>query len=202
MAPVAEDDGGKKRRGHYWTGHRHSALMEDAEAVAEAARRTVGKLGARKIATTEAPIVFDPDVARSIVGSFAGCILGGSLFRRASYLLEREGTEAAAPSVDIVDDPLIPRALRENLSYATARTAFASEPRGGARCAEDVPLLTLQRAQDGPRVDGIRAARGGASIGASTTNFIPKAGTLTPESIIASTERGLYVTELMGFGFP
>ncbi len=92
VAPVAEDDGGKKRRGHYWTGHRHFALMEDAEAVGkEAARRTVGKLGARKIATTEAPIVFDPDVARSIVGSFAGCILGGSLFRRASYLLEREG---------------------------------------------------------------------------------------------------------------
>ncbi len=45
------------------------------------------------------------------------------------------------------------------------------------------------------------ASRGGGSIGASTTNFILKAGTLTPEAIISSTERGLYVTELMGFGF-
>ncbi len=200
VAPVAEDDGGKKRRGHYWTGHRHLALMEDAESVGkEAARRTIGKLGARKIATTEAPIVFDPDVARSIVGSFAGCILGGSLFRRASYLLDREGTEVAAPSIDIVDDPLIPKApgsrpydgegLRSRVNRVVEKGVLKTF------------LFDSYSARKMGRESTASASRGGGSIGASTTNFILQAGSLTPDAIIASTERGLYVTELMGFGF-
>jgi PmbA protein len=200
VAPVAEDEGGKKRRGHYWTGHRHLAQMEDAESVGkEAARRTVGKLGARKIATTEAPVVFDPDVARSIVGSFAGCILGGSLFRRSSYLLEREGTEVAAPSVDIVDDPLIPRApgsrpydgegLRSRVNHVVEKGVLKTF------------LFDSYSARKMGRQSTASASRGGGSIGASTTNFILQKGSLSPEAIIASTERGLYVTELMGFGF-
>ena len=57
VAPVAEDDGGKKRRGHYWTGARHAAALEDPESVGrEAARRTLAKLGAKKIPTTEAAV--------------------------------------------------------------------------------------------------------------------------------------------------
>ena len=43
------------------------------------------------------------------MGSLAGCIAGGALWRQASYLLEREGTQVASPLVTIVDDPLIPR---------------------------------------------------------------------------------------------
>jgi PmbA protein len=200
VAPVAEDEGGKKRRGHYWTGHRHLGLMEDAEAVGkEAARRTVGKLGARKIATTEAPIVFDPDVARSIVGSFAGCILGGSLFRRASYLLEREGTEVAAPTIDIVDDPLIPKAPGSRpYDGEGLRSRVNPVVEGGVL---KTFLFDSYSARKMGRESTASASRGGGSIGASTTNFILKAGTIAPEAIIASTERGLYVTELMGFGF-
>jgi PmbA protein len=200
VAPVTEDEGGKKRRGHYWTAHRHASQMEDPVAVGrEAARRTVAKLGPRKVATCEAPIVFDPDVSRSILGSFAGCIVGGALFRKSSYLLEREGSEVAAPTISIVDDPLIPR--------APGSRPYDGE---GLRSRKNVVveagvlksfLFDSYSARKLGRVSTGSAVRSGGSIGASTSNFMLQAGDQSPEAILASTERGLYVTDLMGFGF-
>jgi PmbA protein len=173
VAPVAEDEGGKKRRGHYWTGARHAALLEDPESVGrEAARRTLDKLGAKKIATTEAPVVFDPDVARGLVGSFAGCIVGGSIWRKASYLMERDGEGLASRRNQVVEAGVLKTFLCD---WYSARKL-------GRRSTAS-------------------AGRSGGSVGPTTTNFILAAGTTPPEAIVASTARGLYVTELMGFGF-
>ncbi len=111
VVPVADDEGGKKRRGYYWTAKRYLAELDDAKAVGEeAARRTLRKLGARKVDTQEAPVVFDPDAARSILGLLAGCVNGGSIWRRSSYLVDREHDRVASDLVTVVDDPLIPRA--------------------------------------------------------------------------------------------
>src|SRR5262249_13583929 len=110
VAPVTEDEGGKRRRGGYWSARRFLAQLDDEVSVGqEAARRTLAKLGARKVDTCEAAIIFDTDSARSIVGTFAGCIVGGALWRKSSYLLGRVGSEVASPLVSIVDDPLIVR---------------------------------------------------------------------------------------------
>lgn len=200
VSPVAEDLDGKKRRGHYWTAHRHLRGLESAEAVGlEAARRTLAKLGPRKVATTEAPVVFDPDVARALLGSFASCILGGALWRRSSYLLEREGTPVASPWVTIVDDPLIPRAPGsrpydgEGLS---SRKNLVVE-KGILRSF----LLDSYSARKLGRRSTGSGARGGGSVSASTSNFFLEKGELSPKQILSSTDRGLYVTELMGFGF-
>ena len=90
VAPVVDDEGGKKRSGYHWTAKRHVRdLLPDAEVGAEAARRTLRKLGAKKVDTQECAIVFDPDAARSILGLLAGCVNGGSIWRRSSYLLDR-----------------------------------------------------------------------------------------------------------------
>jgi len=200
VAPVAEDEGGKKRRGHYWTGSRHASLLEDPEGVGrEAARRTLDKLGAKKVPTTEAPIVFDPDVARSLVGSFAGCIMGGSIWRKSSYLLEREGTLVASPLVSIVDDPLIPRAPGsrpyDGEGLPSRRNAVVEA--GVLRTF----LLDCYSARKLGRRSTGSAGRGGGSPGPSTTNLHLLAGSASPAEILASTARGLYVTDLMGFGF-
>src|SRR5688572_10285296 len=59
VVPVVEDEGGKKRRGHYWTGGRHLSMLEPLETVGKrAAERTLRQLGARKVPTGQAPIVF------------------------------------------------------------------------------------------------------------------------------------------------
>jgi PmbA protein len=200
VAPVVEDEGGKKRRGHYYSASRRHADLESAEFIGqEAARRTLRKLGARKIATTEAPVVFEPDVARSLVGSLAGCIVGGALWRKSSYLLEREGTEVASPLVTIIDDPLIPRGpgsrpfdgegLRSRRNVVVERGVLKTF------------LLDCYSARKLGRESTGSAARAGGSIGASTSNFVLQPNSTSAAEILKSTKRGLYVTELMGFGF-
>jgi PmbA protein len=200
VAPVVEDEGGKKRRGHYYSASRRHRDLETSEFIGqEAARRTLRKLGAQKIATTEAPVVFEPDVARSLIGSLAGCILGGALWRKSSYLLEREGTPVASPLVTIVDDPLILR--------GPGSRPFDGE---GLRSRRTVVveagtlktfLLDSYSARKLGRQSTASASRSGGSIGASTSNFVLQAGSTKAADIVKSTARGLYVTEMMGFGF-
>ncbi len=200
VAPVVEDEGGKRRRGHYWTGGRHVELLEDdAEVGREAARRTLAKLGAKKVPTCEAPVIFDPDVARSLVGSFAGCILGGSIWRKASYLVGRENSEVASSLVTLVDDPLIPQAPGSHPFDGEGLLARKNV------VVKDGVLLTYlldcYAARKLGRTSTASAARRGGSPSPSTSNFFLVAGEKTREQIIAETKRGLYVTEMMGFGF-
>lgn len=200
VSPVAEDTDKKRRRGYYWTAKRHFADLESPTAVGEeAARRTLAKLGSRKVSTTEAPVVFESDIARSLIGTLAGCIVGSAVWRKSTYLLERENTPIASELVTIVDDPLIPRAP-------------GSRPFDGEGLASrknlvvdagvlKTFLLDCYSARKLNRTSTASAARSGGSIGPSTTNFILQAGNLSRDDIVGSVERGLYVTEMMGFGF-
>ena len=200
VSPVVEDEGGKRRRGHYWTAQRHLKRLEDAAAVGrEAARRTLRKLGARKVETCEAPVVFDPDVARSIVGTFAGCILGGALWRKSSYLLEREGTEVASALVTLVDDPLLPQAPGSR--PFDGEGLFSRKNLVVKNGVLEGFLLDSYSARKLGRASTGSAGRSGGSIGATTSNFVLEAGTTTRDQIVRSTARGLYVTDMMGFGF-
>jgi PmbA protein len=197
---VVEDEGGKKRRGHYWTGHRHLSGLESIEVVGRrAAERTLRQLGPRKVPTARAPVVFEADAARSLVSSFIGCVLGGSVWRRSSYLAEREGSRVASPLVHIIDDPLIPR--------GPGSRAFDGE---GLASRQNVVveagvlrtfLLDSYSARKLGRQSTASAGRSGGGISAGTSNLIMSAGEQSPEEIIRATPRGLYVTEMMGFGF-
>ncbi|HTJ80691.1 MAG TPA: metallopeptidase TldD-related protein, partial [Polyangiaceae bacterium] len=110
VVPVADDEGDKKRRGFYYSAKRHLADLMTPEAVGEeAARRTLRKLGAKKVPTCEAPVVFDPDAARALLGLLGGAIMGSSIWRKSSYLVGREGTVVASPLITVIDDPLIVR---------------------------------------------------------------------------------------------
>lgn len=200
VAPVVEDADGKKRRGAYYSMHRHLAGLEDPEAVGrEAARRTLQKLGARKVDTQEGAVVFDPDVGRSLLGSFTGCVLGGAIWRKSSYLLEREGTQVASDQVTVIDDPLIPR--------APGSRAYDGE---GLRARRNVVvdrgkletfLMDSYSARKLSRRSTASAVRSGGSIGPSTSNLTLVPGSIGPDALIQATPSGLYVTDLMGFGF-
>lgn len=200
VSPVAVDSGDKRRRGHHWSARRHLADLDEPEAVGvEAARRTLRQLGPRKVSTCEAPVVFSTDAARSIVGTLAGCLIGGAIWRKSSYLLDREGSIIASPLVTIVDDPFLPRGpgsrpfdgegllSRKNLvvDQGTLRTF----------------LLDSYSARKLGKESTASAARGGASVSASTTNFVLGNGSTSHDALVASTPRGLYVTDMMGFGF-
>jgi PmbA protein len=201
VVPVAEDDGGKKRRGYHWTAKRFVDELDDPKAVGEeAARRTLRKLGARSISTGEYPVVFDPDAARSILGLMAGCVMGSSIWRKSSYLVGREGTEVASSLVTIVDDPLIKRAPGsrpyDGEGLASRRNVVVEKGVLRTYLCDAYSARKLSRKSTG------NAARGGsAGVSCSTTNFILSPGADAREAIISGTKRGLYVTEMMGFGF-
>lgn len=199
--PVVDDVDGKKRTGHYWTAKRHAAEMESATSVGEeAARRTLAKLGARKVETQEVAVIFDPDAARSLIGLVAGCVMGGGVWRKATYLAEREGTRVASDLVTLIDDPLLPRAPGsrpfDGEGLLSRRNVVVE---GGVL---KTFLLDSYSARKLDRPSTGSASRGAAGgVSASTTNFILQPGTMSPEELLASTDRALYVTEMMGFGF-
>jgi PmbA protein len=201
VAPLSADEGGKNRRGYHWTGHRHlRALQAPTEVGIEAARRTIGKLGARTVASCEVPVVFDPEAARSILGLLAGCVMGSAIWRKASYLVGREGTQVASELVSVVDDPLIARGPGSRAfdgEGLLSRTNVVVE-QGVLRTY----LCDSYSARKLGRASTASAARGGgASVGASTSNFMLRPGVDSNEAIVKATRRGLYVTEMMGFGF-
>jgi len=200
VAPVVEDEGGKKRRGHYWSATRHQSELEDPVFVGqEAARRTLAKLNPRKVPTQETTVIFDTDVSRSIIGAFIDCILGGAVWRKSSYLVSREGTQVASPGVTLLDDPLIPRAPGsrpfDGEGLPSRKNVVVEAGVLKTFLLDSYSARKLQRASTGS------AARGGGSVSASTSNLIMQPGSLSREELIASTPSGLYVTEMMGFGF-
>jgi PmbA protein len=198
VSPVASADGEMQRDSWYTVARRRSRL-EDPEAVGrKAAARALRRLGARKVKTVEVPVIFDAENAAGLIRSIAGAASGPSLYRRASFLVDRLGSRIAAPSVTIVDDGLIPGALGsrpfDGEGLATRRTVVVGEG-----MLESYLLDTYSARRLGGRSTH-HAARDGTGVTVGTTNLMLLPGTATPEELIASVDNGLYVTELIGFG--
>lgn len=200
VEPICDDADGKKRNGVYWTASRHARGLIDPEAVGlEAARRTVAKVGARKIATCEVPVVFSPDAGRGLLGQFAGVMSGGAVWRRSTYLAERLGTRVASELVDVVDDPLLPRGQGSRPYDAEGLASRANVlVAGGALKTFLCDVFAARKLGRRSTGSAGRAVGGGPHV--TTSNLILRPGR-TPAAEIERLPRGLYVTELMGFGF-
>ena len=193
---LARGDSGMQRDAWYSASRRWAGL-EPAEAVGRrAAERALRRLGARRVPTCEVPVIFDPVNAPGLVRMLAGCASGYAIYRGSSFLAGKLGLRVASPAVTITDDPLMPGGLGskpfDGEGLPTRRNVLVD----GGRLASYV-LDTYSARKLGLRSTG-SAVRGG---GASTTNLWHEPGTKSPEEIIASTPRGLYVTELIGQGF-
>jgi PmbA protein len=199
VVPVATRDA-RMQRDSWWTAAHHLHRLESAGDVGrEAARRTLRRLGARQVLTGTYPIIFDPQTAASLVRHLATAIAGPALYRRASFLIDRLGERVANDAVTIVDDPFVPG--------APGSRPFDGE---GVACRRRVVvergvlqtyLLDSYSARRlGLRTTGhaVRSPADAPSV--APTNFFLAAGPYSPEAIVGSVERGLYVTELIGFG--
>jgi PmbA protein len=164
-----------------------------------AADRTLRRLGARQVPTCEVPVVFDPETAAEILGHVFRALSGYSVFRNATFLQGRIGETVASPLLTVVDEGRRP--ARPRLA-AVRRRGPAHAPQRAARGRRPAPLPVrhLRGAEDRGALDGQRAARrgGGPSVGPRTCASRP--GATPPEEIVGSVERGLYVTDLIGFG--
>ena len=204
-APLAMDADGKMQRDGWWSSARSFALLESPEAVGlEAARRTVRRLGARRMPTQRVPIVFAPEVARSLVGSVFEAASGDSIWRSASFLAGKLGEPIAVPALTIVDDHAM---LLTNGAGGFGTSPFDGEGLPSQRniVVEAGVLRTYLLNTYAARKLGMKsthnAARGLAGApGIGAGNLYVEPGTLTPEQIIGDIAAGFYVTSLMGFG--
>ena len=187
---VAEDAGGMQR--DYWyTTHRDPARLEDPASVGRAAgERTVRRLGGRRLATTEAPVIFEANIAASLIGHFVSAASGSSLYRRASFLLDRLGTRVFAPGVEILEEPHRPG---EMASEYFDSEGVATGPR---RVVEDGVLRGWFLSTYSARKLGLETT-GNAG---GNHNLIVTPGSLDLAGLLQKMGRGFLVTELMGQG--
>jgi PmbA protein len=199
VEPVATADGAMQRD-FWYTRARHLARLEDPVAIGRhAAARTLRRLGGRRVKTQEAPVVFESTVAVSLLGHLAGAVTGQSLYRGTSFLLGRLGDTIASPLMTVVDDGRMPRGHGSRPFDAeglpTRRTAVVERGVLASYLLDTYSAKRLKLASTGNAARAI-----GDAPSASPTNFFLAAGADTPDAIIASIERGLFVTELIGFG--
>ena len=198
--PIAQDDKGAMQRDYWFSVSRSLKLLESPEQVGKvAAQRALRRLGARKVKTQQVPVIFDPQVATSILEHIFEGVNGDSVYRGASFLAGKLGQTIASTNVTVIDD-------------GTMRGGFGTSPFDG----EGVPtrrtvvidkgvlssyLLNTYTAKKLGLQTTANASRGLAGTpGIGPGNYFLQPGTKTPQQLIAEVKDGLYVTEFLGMG--
>ena len=157
---IAEDSSGMQRGYWYSTGRDPSRLEPGPQVGLTAARRTVRRLGARKLDTRNAPVLYEADIASGVIGHFVAAVRGANLYRKASFLVDRLGERVMANHLRIHEQP--------HLRGALASAAFDGE--GVATAPRD---LVAGGVLQGYVLDSYSARKLGVSTtgnaGASTT---------------------------------
>lgn len=187
---VGETNGDMERDYHYSTA-RDAADLEQPESIGKtAARRTVERLGARKIKTTRAPVLFSPEVARGFIGHATGAISGGAQYRRSSFLLNAAGERIFPDFLTIEERPHIAKGM-------------ASAPYD----AEGVATVDRDVVIDGVLQGYILSSYSARRLGLTTTgnaggahNLIVPGNADDMDALVKTMGRGLLVHELIGQG--
>ena len=198
VSPVAAENGSMQRDGWYHV-TRKRALLDAPEKIGTiAAQRALRRLGGRQVKTCEVPVVFDPDMAASLVRHIAGAVSGPALYRGASFLLGKLGQQIGAAGVTVVDDGGMPGALGsrpfDGEGLPIRRTVVVDK---GVLTSY---LLDTYSGRKLGMPSTHHGARDGAGVTVGTTNFYLERGAADPGDLIRSVKQGLYVTELIGFG--
>ena len=198
-APVAKSNG-TMQRDFWYSSQRKFSRLESPQAVGQkAAERVLRRLGARKIKTREVPVIFDPETAGSLMRHLSRGLSGDSLYRGASFLMGKVGSQIASDLVTVVDDGTIPAALGskpfdgEGLPVKEKRVVEKG-------VLQSYLLDTYSGRKLGYPSTGNASRSVGEPPGVAPTNFYLSPGTHSPEEMIGSVEEGIYVTELIGFG--
>lgn len=188
---VVGETNGDMERDYWYSSARDAADLEPAAEIGRtAARRTVERLGSRKIRTDRAPVLFAPEIARGFIGHAIGAISGGAQYRRSSFLLNAAGEKIFPDFVQIKERPHIPKAM--------ASAPFDAE--GVATRDRDLVI-------DGVLQGYILGSYSARRLGLETTanaggphNLLVEGGNGGLQSLVKSMDRGLLVQELIGQG--
>jgi len=155
-----------------------------------AGERTVRRLNARRIPTGEVPVLFDANVAGSLVSHFVSAASGSSLYRRSSFLLDRLGSALFSPHFELVEEPHRP---------GDQASAYFD--------AEGVATAKRKVVEGGVLKGWFLSSYSARKLGLETTgnaggnhNLIVTPGPLDFDGLMRKMDRGLVVTEMMGQG--
>jgi PmbA protein len=185
----------------YWYSIARSAdALEPAEQVGRrAAERTLRRLGARKVATQNVPIVLEPRVARSLIDNIFEAVSGDTIYRGESFLTDKLGQKVAADSVTVIDDATLPGLFGsspfDDEGVPSRRTVVIEN---GVLKSWLLNSYTARKLGLRTTGNATRGITGNAGVGHG--NMFLQPGPQSVEEIIASVRNGFYVTELIGFG--
>ena len=198
VSVVAGSDEAMERDYDFDSQHHLADLRSAQEIGREAGERAARRVNPQQVDTQTATVIFDPRIARGLVGHFASAINGSSVVRGTSMLKDKMDKPVFAKGVTVVDEPKIVRGM-------------SSKPFD----AEGVSAETLELAADGVlkswlldsttgRELGLatngRASRAGSGTSPGSTNLTMLPGARSPEEMIKSLKSGFYATELIGQG--
>ena len=187
---IAEQDGGMQRDGWY-TRRRDYRDLEDFSLVGrEAARRTVARLGSRRLTTRRVPVIFEAPVAKGLFGAFIGAVSGGAQYRRSSFLLDQQGDAIFPAFMQISEHPHIPKGI--------GSAPFDNE----GMATRDRDLVT-----DGVLQGYVLNAYSARKLGLPPTgnaggvhNLIVRSGDQDLPGLLEAMGEGLLITDMIGFG--
>ncbi len=197
--PVATENGSMER--DYWfTIARNYKGLEDAEAVGrKAAQRAIRRLGAVKVDTQRAPVIFEPRIARSLLGNIFEAVDGRAIYRKASFLAGKLGEKIADERFTLIDDGTLPGLFGsspfDDEGVPSRRTPVIER---GVLKNYLLNTYTARKLNMKTTGNASRGITGNAGIGHG--NFFIEAGEKSQEEIIRSVKNGLFVTELIGSG--
>ena len=203
-APIAQGPTGGMQRNYWYSSSRTTRKLEDPVAIGhEAARRTLARLGARQVKTQPAPVVFSPEIARSIMGNIFDAANGDAIYRKATFFADMLGEQVAGANVTVVNDGTM---IHDGIGgFGTAPFDGEGLPTRRTVLVENGVLknyvmncYTARKLGMKSTGNASRGLAGAPGIGAG--NFYLEPGTLSPAEIIGDVKQGLYVTETMGFG--
>src|SRR6202140_2353597 len=188
LAGTGED----MQRDYWYSSSRDWRELEQPEAIGrESARRTIARLGPRKLGTRRAPVLFVPEIARGLIGHFVAAIRGSSQYRQSSFLLNSLGQQVFPAGLSIAERPHIPKAM-------------------GSAPFDDEGVETRDRelVADGILTGYILSSYSAGKLGLKTTGNAGGAHNLIVapnlaggmDVLLARLGTGLLVTELMGQG--
>ena len=194
VSPIA-GKGGDMQRDAWYSSMRSADDLAAPETIGRyAAQRALSRLHARKIATTECPVLFESPLAAGLLGSFVQAISGGALYRKSSFLLDSLGKQVLPKHIDILEDPFIKRGKGsspfddEGVKVKARQVVEAGRVQGyflGSYSARKLGMKTTGNA--------------GGSHNLTLTSRLTRAGD-DLDAMLQKLGTGLFVTELMGSG--
>jgi PmbA protein len=189
-AVIGEENGAMQRDDWYASARSPADLESVAEVGRRAGQRTVRRLGARKLATVECPVLYEAPVASGLFGHFVGAVSGGSLYRKSSFLLDSVGTQIFAPSINVREEPHLHRG---QASAPFDDEGVATQPRDVVR---DGVVQGYFLGSYSARKLGLKST---ANAGGNH-NLVISHGDDDMPALLRRMGAGLLVTELLGQG--